>query len=105
MGHRTAVQGFIWDINSFDQWGVELRKQLANKVKENLQEGRSNPDGFINSSNPSTTRLLNYYVTNSRDQSCDASKSGLTSVTRKTFYDSKEAADSMNARPIPSRHD
>ena len=22
--HRTAVQGFIWDINSFDQWGVEL---------------------------------------------------------------------------------
>jgi glucose-6-phosphate isomerase len=30
--HRTAVQGFIWGINSFDQWGVELGKQLATKV-------------------------------------------------------------------------
>jgi glucose-6-phosphate isomerase len=34
--HRTAVQGFIWDINSFDQWGVELGKKLALDVKEHL---------------------------------------------------------------------
>ena len=27
--HRTAVQGFVWDINSFDQWGVELGKVIA----------------------------------------------------------------------------
>ena len=27
--HRTAVQGFVWGINSFDQWGVELGKSLG----------------------------------------------------------------------------
>lgn len=30
--HRTAVEGFMWDINSFDQWGVELGKSLATNV-------------------------------------------------------------------------
>lgn len=30
--HRTAVEGFMWDINSFDQWGVELGKSLATAV-------------------------------------------------------------------------
>ena len=31
--HRTVVEGFLWDINSFDQWGVELGKQLAVNVR------------------------------------------------------------------------
>jgi len=31
--HRTAVEGFIWEINSFDQYGVELGKKLAQKVR------------------------------------------------------------------------
>lgn len=30
--HRTAVQGFVWGLNSFDQWGVELGKKLASQV-------------------------------------------------------------------------
>ena len=30
------VQGCIWDINSFDQWGVELGKQLANRIAPEL---------------------------------------------------------------------
>jgi glucose-6-phosphate isomerase len=30
--HKVFVQGVIWNINSFDQWGVELGKQLANKI-------------------------------------------------------------------------
>ena len=30
--HRTAVEGFMWGINSFDQWGVELGKTLASQV-------------------------------------------------------------------------
>ncbi|MGS0691030.1 glucose-6-phosphate isomerase [Shewanella sp. 30m-9] len=34
--HRTFVQGTIWQINSFDQWGVELGKQLGNDVLERL---------------------------------------------------------------------
>jgi len=38
--HRTAVQGFVWGINSFDQWGVELGKVLANKVRKQLTSSR-----------------------------------------------------------------
>ena len=30
--HKTFVQGVLWDINSFDQWGVELGKTLANRI-------------------------------------------------------------------------
>lgn len=30
--HITIVSGFIWDVNSFDQWGVELGKQMANEI-------------------------------------------------------------------------
>ena len=35
--HSVFVQGAIWDIDSFDQWGVELGKQLANKLIPQLQ--------------------------------------------------------------------
>lgn len=35
--HKTFVQGCIWNINSFDQWGVELGKQLANKILPELK--------------------------------------------------------------------
>merc|ERR1712099_192480 len=51
--HRTAVQGFIWGINSFDQWGVELAK----KVRSQLNSSRKNQaqaHGF----NSSTSALL-----------------------------------------------
>jgi glucose-6-phosphate isomerase len=34
--HRTFVQGLLWQINSFDQWGVELGKKLAATIYENL---------------------------------------------------------------------
>jgi glucose-6-phosphate isomerase len=39
--HKVFVQGTIWDINSFDQWGVELGKQLANRILLDLQQGRA----------------------------------------------------------------
>ncbi|MBK1644355.1 glucose-6-phosphate isomerase [Thiocapsa imhoffii] len=38
--HRIFVQGVIWGINSFDQWGVELGKQLAGVILEELRDGR-----------------------------------------------------------------
>jgi glucose-6-phosphate isomerase len=62
--HRIAVQGFVWGINSFDQWGVELGKVLAGKVRAKMNEMRTTgrklvaSDGF----NPSTIRLLNKYL-------------------------------------------
>jgi glucose-6-phosphate isomerase len=34
--HKVFVQGTIWGINSFDQWGVELGKQLANRITPEL---------------------------------------------------------------------
>ena len=37
--HKTFVQGVIWQINSFDQWGVELGKQLAAKLLDELAAG------------------------------------------------------------------
>src|SRR5690606_1697028 len=38
--HKIFVQGVIWNIFSFDQWGVELGKQLANKILPNLEAGK-----------------------------------------------------------------
>lgn len=39
--HKVAAQGMLWDINSFDQWGVELGKQLGNKVLAALENPQS----------------------------------------------------------------
>lgn len=54
--HKIFVQGIIWNIYSFDQWGVELGKQLAGKIlpelKDNLQ---------VNSHDSSTNGLINQY--------------------------------------------
>ena len=36
--HKTFVQGILWDINSFDQWGVELGKKLAAKLIDDLAD-------------------------------------------------------------------
>ena len=38
--HKVFVQGAIWNVNSFDQWGVELGKQLAGGVLEDLKAGK-----------------------------------------------------------------
>lgn len=60
----VCLQGFVWNINSFDQWGVELGKVLASKVRQIINQSR-NKHRFINNSdgfNYSTTRLLNKYL-------------------------------------------
>ena len=89
--HRTAVQGFIWDINSFDQYGVELGKKLANDIKERVSKARADPSKPVTARNPSTARLLKYYLKNSSGVDCNDSISpsplNLSSVTRKTYKD------------------
>lgn len=40
--HLTFTEGAIWNINSFDQWGVELGKSLAKKIQAELDEGGEN---------------------------------------------------------------
>ncbi|APZ42094.1 glucose-6-phosphate isomerase [Acidihalobacter ferrooxydans] len=54
--HKIFVQGAIWNINSFDQWGVELGKQLAKVILPELAD-----DAPITSHDSSTNGLINYY--------------------------------------------
>ncbi|MEV0473017.1 glucose-6-phosphate isomerase, partial [Streptomyces prunicolor] len=41
--HKVFVQGAVWNIDSFDQWGVELGKVLAKRVEPALSEGADVP--------------------------------------------------------------
>jgi len=54
--HKIFVQGIVWNIYSFDQWGVELGKQLASKILPEL-EG----DGAVTSHDASTNGLIGVY--------------------------------------------
>lgn len=54
--HKIFVQGVIWNIYSFDQWGVELGKQLANKILPELDN-----EEVVLSHDSSTNGLINQY--------------------------------------------
>ncbi|MFV0237807.1 MAG: glucose-6-phosphate isomerase [Flavobacteriales bacterium] len=54
--HKIFVQGVIWNIFSFDQWGVELGKQLANQILPELKHEEK-----ITSHDPSTNGLINTF--------------------------------------------
>ena len=54
--HKIFVQGVIWNIFSFDQWGVELGKQLAKRILPELED-----DEQVQSHDPSTNQLINAY--------------------------------------------
>ncbi|GAA5138953.1 glucose-6-phosphate isomerase [Thalassotalea piscium] len=53
--HKIAVQGFLWNINSFDQWGVELGKQLGQQILAVIDGGE---DVSLSSS---TTALISQF--------------------------------------------
>lgn len=53
---KIFLQGVIWNIFSFDQWGVELGKQLANVILPELETGN------VGEHDQSTTRLIQYYL-------------------------------------------
>lgn len=59
--HKIFVQGTIWNINSFDQWGVELGKQLAVAILPELKS-----DEPVTSHDASTNGLINFYKTTRR---------------------------------------
>jgi glucose-6-phosphate isomerase len=52
--HKIFVQGIIWNIFSFDQWGVELGKQLAGKILPELKATET-----VRSHDASTNGLIN----------------------------------------------
>jgi glucose-6-phosphate isomerase len=51
------VQGCVWGINSFDQWGVELGKKLAQKISQQITQGAPSSD-----QDASTSQLLQWYL-------------------------------------------
>ncbi|XP_037733651.1 glucose-6-phosphate isomerase [Chelonia mydas] len=53
--HKIFVQGVVWDINSYDQWGVELGKQLAKKIEPELDS-----DAPVTSHDGSTNGLISF---------------------------------------------
>lgn len=54
--HKIFVQGVIWNIFSYDQWGVELGKQLANSILEEINSGN------VKSHDSSTNLLLKHFL-------------------------------------------
>jgi glucose-6-phosphate isomerase len=59
--HKIFTQGVIWNINSFDQWGVELGKQLTAKVFKQLRQAEE-----VRDHDASTNGLINHYLRNTR---------------------------------------
>jgi len=57
--HKIFVQGIIWNVNSFDQWGVELGKQLAKVIQPELLD-----TSIVTSHDSSTNALINYFKSN-----------------------------------------
>ena len=53
--HKIFVQGIIWDINSFDQWGVEYGKQIASQILPQLTN-----DEVVRNYDSSTNGLINH---------------------------------------------
>jgi len=60
--HKIFVQSVIWNVNAFDQWGVELGKQLARKILPELML-----DGSVSSHDASTNGLINYFKTHRKE--------------------------------------
>jgi glucose-6-phosphate isomerase len=54
--HKIFVQGIIWNVFSFDQWGVELGKQLANNILPELTSTNK-----VSEHDGSTTGLISFY--------------------------------------------
>ena len=56
--HKIFVQGIIWNIFSYDQWGVELGKQLANSILEEIHSKQ------VKKHDSSTEFLLSHFLIN-----------------------------------------
>ncbi len=59
--HRVFVQGVVFGINSFDQWGVELGKTLATGISGSLTKRAENGENLRDSQDASTRGLINWY--------------------------------------------
>jgi glucose-6-phosphate isomerase len=60
--HKIFVQGIIWNIFSFDQWGVELGKQLASHILLELEDNE-----MVSTHDSSTNGLINTFIQMKRE--------------------------------------
>ena len=60
--HKIFVQGIVWNLNSYDQWGVELGKILAKNIQEELESNES-----IHVHDSSTQGLLDWFQKHRQD--------------------------------------
>ncbi|KAL7858264.1 hypothetical protein AOLI_G00183660 [Acnodon oligacanthus] len=72
--HKIFVQGVVWNINSYDQWGVELGKQLAKKIEPELQDNSE-----VHSHDSSTNGLISFFKKNRHKQG--SAVAGFSSAT------------------------
>jgi len=70
--HKIFVQGIIWNINSFDQWGVELGKQLASGILKELDDNEP-----VQAHDSSTNGLINYYKHQRKNNLVEAAESNI----------------------------
>ena len=59
--HRAAAKGFIWGINSFDQFGVELGKKLGVKIRNEMLKKHKDKSYIFNTGNSSTDAMLDRF--------------------------------------------
>ncbi len=83
--HKVFVQGNIWRLNSFDQWGVQLGKQLASQIQFDLVDNEP-----VVSHDSSTNGLINYYkrfrnIEGNKLLSCDNDWSSLQEIMEQEF--------------------
>ncbi len=69
--HRTVVQGFIWNVGSFDQWGVQLGKVLGKNIRKQIDSYKNDDKGddkskYFEQFTPNTQNLLEYYCKKSQ---------------------------------------
>jgi len=65
--HKVFVEAAIWDINAFDQWGVELGKELASRLAPIVAD----PDSSVSALDPSTAGLIQH-IRKLRSESVEA---------------------------------
>jgi len=66
--HKVFVQGTIWHINSFDQWGVELGKVLANRI---IPELESSDEPKLSHDSSTNTLIQRYRQLRNLNHKCD----------------------------------
>jgi len=69
--HRTVAQGFVWNLGSFDQWGVELGKVLGKKIRTQIDAAKATKDGADDNKHfeqftASTHSILQHYCKKSQ---------------------------------------